>query len=85
VVSLGSLSESDVEVQLVHGLVGQNDELFDTETVTMAKEGPADDGNLRFAGSFTTEKPGRHGLTVRVVPAHPDLASPTELGVIAWA
>ena len=85
VVSLGSLGESDVEVQLVHGIVAQNDELVDVETVTMTNGGVGADGNLRFTGSFTAEKPGRHGLTVRVVPSHPDLASKTELGVIAWA
>ena len=45
-------------------------------------DGPADDGHIRYVGSFVCERAGRYGLTVRVVPAHPDLATPTELGCI---
>jgi hypothetical protein len=43
------------------------------------------DGALRFQGSFGCEVAGRHGFTVRVVPSNPALATPVELGVIAWA
>ena len=39
----------------------------------------------RFAGSFDCFHPGRYGFTVRVVPHHPDLVSPVELGLVAWA
>jgi starch phosphorylase len=36
-----------------------------------------------YAGSITFERPGAFGYTVRVVPHHPLLASPAELGLIA--
>jgi starch phosphorylase len=86
VVHLGRLSDGDVRVELVHGLVGQNDELHDTRTAPMAKEGPADgDGAVRYRGRFACDRPGRYGVTVRVVPSHEDLAAPTELGVMTWA
>ncbi len=32
-----------------------------------------------------TEHAGRYGFTVRIVPRHPDLVSPVELGLVAWA
>jgi starch phosphorylase len=45
----------------------------------------AERGRLRFEGSFTCERPGRYGYTVRVVPAHPDLRDFSEVGLMTWA
>jgi starch phosphorylase len=84
VVALGELQPDDVEVQLIHGAAGQGAELAETTIVPMAPEGTAEDGHLRYKGSFTCEQAGRYGATVRIVPAHPDLATPLELGCVAW-
>jgi starch phosphorylase len=84
-VALGSLDAGEVTVQLLHGLVGQNDELVAPEVVAMTPDGPAPEGHLRYRGSFTCERAGRYGFTVRVVPANPDLVTPVELGCVAWA
>jgi glycogen phosphorylase len=84
-VSLGELAPSEVVVQLLHGPVGQNDELVPAEVVAMTVDGEADDGHLRFRGSFTCERSGRYGYTVRIVPANDDLVTPVELGRVAWA
>ncbi len=75
----------DVEVQLLHGLVGQADELEQPTVVTMAAAVEGATGNRRYRGQFACEQAGRYGFTVRVVPAHPLLTSPVELGRIAWA
>jgi starch phosphorylase len=83
-IALGTLSADDVEVQLVHGPVGQNDELAPPTVVAMSatsSEGP----NLRYRGSFACGQAGRYGFTVRVVPSNGDIADPVELGRIAWA
>jgi starch phosphorylase len=80
-VTLGSLTADDVAVELVHGPVGQNDELLAPPTITTMS--PA--RGTRYRGSFTCEKAGRYGFTVRVVPHHPFLATEVELGRIAWA
>jgi starch phosphorylase len=85
VVSLGGLQPDDVQVQLIHGPSGQGQELSSTTVVPMSPSGSADDGHLRYAGTFTCEQAGRYGVTVRIVPAHEDLVTPAELGVIAWA
>jgi starch phosphorylase len=78
-VSLGDLAPEDVQVQLLHGPVGQNDELDHSHLVVMTGDGD------RFSGTFRCEHPGRYGFTVRVVPNHPDLVTPVELGLVAWA
>ncbi|MGH2685298.1 MAG: alpha-glucan family phosphorylase, partial [Actinomycetota bacterium] len=84
-VAIGNLDAADVEVQLIHGPVGQNDELEDGEVVTMESTSDAGNGHLHYRGSFTLTRAGRYGFTVRIVPANSDLATPLELGVVAWA
>jgi starch phosphorylase len=84
-VQLGSLEPSDVAVQLLHGPVGQGDELADPRIVTLEHAGKDVDGADLYAGSFACDVAGRYGFTARVLPHHPDLASPVELGRIVWA
>lgn len=84
-VSLGGLSPDDVQVQLIHGPSGQGGELSATTIEPMAPAGNAADDHLRYVGSFSCDTAGRYGVTVRIVPAHPDLVFSAELGRIAWA
>ncbi|MDQ3305840.1 MAG: alpha-glucan family phosphorylase [Actinomycetota bacterium] len=84
VVALGDLAAGDVEVQVLHGPVGHNDELGEVSIVTMAPAGEAGDGHLRYRATLTCDRPGRYGLTARIVPAHPDLVTPVELGLVTW-
>jgi starch phosphorylase len=85
-VALGDLSPADVDVQLLHGPVSPTEELIDTLVAPMVVDGAsAEGGRARFQGSFTCERPGRYGYTVRVVPAHPDLRDSSEVGLMAWA
>jgi len=83
-VSLGDLTAEDVQVQLLHGPVGQSDELEQPAMVAMGAAGPAADGHLTFEARIPLDRPGRYGLAVRVVPAHDDLTTPVELGLVAW-
>jgi starch phosphorylase len=70
----------------MHGPVGPSNELAATDVVEMTLVGLAESPGLyRYAGSFVCEQAGRYGFTVRVVPNHPDLMSPAELGCISWA
>jgi glycogen phosphorylase len=85
VVSLGDLAPDDVDVQLVHGPVGQGGELTERSCTSMQHAGPVDDGHVRYAGSLSCARAGRYGFTVRIVPRHPDLVDGSELGLAAWA
>lgn len=78
-VSLGNLTTEDVEVQLLHGRVGPNEELIDAKIVPMAEK----DG--QFEAVFLSERPGKYGFTVRVIPSHPLASSFADLGLIRWA
>ncbi|MGQ0744820.1 MAG: alpha-glucan family phosphorylase [Acidimicrobiales bacterium] len=93
-VSLGQLSPNDVSVELLHGPVGPTGELTDTEVVHMTPAGeaapaagsrPGSGASVAYEGRFACDRAGRYGFTVRVVPAHPELLSYTDLGCITWA
>ena len=89
-VQLGSLGPDDVAVELVHGPVVAGDELTDTEVVRLERAGstaPNDGGRavMRYRARFTCDQAGRHGFAVRVLPSHPDLLAPVEMGCVAWA
>jgi glycogen phosphorylase len=64
--------------------VGLADELAEPSLVSMTLRNGAD-GRYRYEGSFTCDRAGRYGFTVRVVPAHPDLSTFAELGRVSWA
>jgi starch phosphorylase len=86
IVELKGLGAEDIAVQLVHGVVGPNDELHDTTVTPMKLVGLANDhGHYRYEGSLELDRAGRYGFTVRVVPHHDDLLTWAELGRVAWA
>jgi starch phosphorylase len=84
-VSLGTLTSDDVEVQLLHGPVGEGGQLIDPATVAMHDDGAIDAGHRRYAATFAPGVAGRYGYTARVVTAKGDVSPPLELGLIAWA
>jgi starch phosphorylase len=73
-------------VELLHGPISAGDEIARWEVVRMdLKEPAAGPGLSVWEGSFVCDTAGRHGFTVRVVPLHPDLVAPAEMGCAAWA
>jgi len=84
-VSLGSLSPEDVHVQVVHGRVKGEDQLITSSIADLGLAESYEDGRHRFEGQLVLDRPGPFGYTVRVLPRHPGLASPAELGLVALA
>ncbi|WP_033824296.1 alpha-glucan family phosphorylase [Kitasatospora sp. MBT63] len=82
-VTLGPLEPADVEVQVVSGRVDESDGISDAVAIALKPAGGPDlDGRQRYEGSLELSRTGPFGYTVRVLPAHPLLASPAELGLI---
>jgi len=77
---LGGLTADDVLVQCVHGRVGHDGEFGRTHVVPLEMTAPG-----TYAGTITIAAAGTHGVTARVIPVHPDLASPFDVGRVAWA
>ncbi|HEX2050215.1 MAG TPA: alpha-glucan family phosphorylase [Actinomycetota bacterium] len=83
-VRLGRLTPDDVCVQLVHGSVGANGELVE-HALAELRPGPWADGVCTYSGTFTAAAAGLYGYTVRIVPAHRDLITRMDLGLVTWA
>jgi glycogen phosphorylase len=82
-VALGELSPQDVTVQVAYGRAGEQDEIIAPELASLQLEEPPADGSpARFVGEARLGRPGPFGYTVRVLPAHPMLSSPAELGLV---
>lgn len=80
-VAVEGLAPSDLRVDVVHGTVGPDGE-FHREPTTVTLE-PAADGS--FQGDIVLEAPGSYGVSARVIPVHPALATPYDLGLATWA
>jgi glycogen phosphorylase len=84
-VELAGLEPSDVVVQAVVGRVGETDDLADTVTAAMEHVSGVDGDGDRFETVVELPHAGLTGYTVRVLPAHPLLAGPAELGKVVLA
>jgi starch phosphorylase len=84
-VRLGALTPADVEVQAVYGRATENDNLREPTTRALAAGPAGPDGAYRFSGDIPLHRSGAFGYAVRVVPSHPLLVAPTDLGLVANA
>ncbi len=82
-IALGELSPEDVQVQAAYGRVGAHDELINPAYAVLKADSAGDDGRAYYTGILPLDRTGAFGYTVRVVPSHPLMASPAELGLIA--
>lgn len=85
VVRLGSLDATDVRVELLHGSVQADGEFRAPTVQPLQPAGRTDTGALAYEGAFVCTEAGEYGLTVRVVPAHPDQLEWADMGLAAWA
>jgi len=83
-VSLGSLGPDDVDVQVVHGRIGNDDVLVDTTPESLVHAETYEGGRHRFEGRVALSATGPFGYTVRVLPKNPHLAGPAELGCVTF-
>jgi starch phosphorylase len=80
-VAMDGLAAHDLRVDVLHGTVGPDGEFHPepaTVTLTAGEDGV-------FRGDLALTAPGSYGVTARVIPVHPALGSPYELGLAAWA
>jgi glycogen phosphorylase len=82
-VALGELTPDDVRVQVVYGPAGEEDEITDPAFADLELDRDQAGGTVaRYSGEAELGRPGTFGYTVRVLPRHPLLAAPAEMGLI---
>lgn len=84
-VELGSINPSDVQVEIFVAELNGNPEKIKSASVPMHPEGKSPNGKLLFKGSMIQSDSGEYAYTVRIVPHHPDLVHPNEMGLVSWA
>ncbi|MFF2014057.1 alpha-glucan family phosphorylase [Streptomyces sp. NPDC058195] len=83
-VTLGELVPGDVEVQAVAGRVDAADGISGAQVFPLKPAGGQDlEGRWLYEGPLALDRTGPYGYTVRVLPAHPLLASGAEMGLVA--
>ena len=84
-IKLGKVNPNDVSVELYHGPVDSWGSITDGSAVRMDyKEQSQQDGEHWFTGSVRCLNTGQRGASVRVLPNHPDLITPYEMGMVLW-
>ena len=78
---IDGLEASDVAVQALHGPIDSEGEFIGAPQMVQLTRG---DSN-RYEGVYVVGEAGPYGLAVRALPHHPNLISPVEMGIIAWA
>ncbi|MEY2850026.1 MAG: hypothetical protein RI885_2693 [Actinomycetota bacterium] len=84
-VQLDGLSPDDVAVEVVYGRAREGDSLENPHHVALMPDPPVAGAPVQFSGTVPLSRAGSFGYNVRVVPRHPLLAGPAELGLIATA
>ena len=85
-VRLDGLSPDDVAVELAYGRTDEDDDLAgERSVIRLSPVTGATDGVTHFTGTLPLTVTGSFGYTVRVVPTHPQLVSPVELGLVTYA
>ena len=83
-VALGELSPDDVTVEVLSGRTGDDDEIaHPVRTLLRLESAPGSDSVAWYSGEAVLGQPGPFGYTVRVLPSHPELSGPAEMGLVA--
>ncbi|MEI8237905.1 MAG: alpha-glucan family phosphorylase [Actinomycetota bacterium] len=80
-VEIDGLEPSSITVQALHGPINSQGEFIGTpRSVTLQRTTDA-----VWESEYAVGEAGPYGITVRAMPSHPDLISPVEMGMVAWA
>jgi glycogen phosphorylase len=82
---LAGLEPADVVVQVYVGPLNDKGEVVDGETLTLENGEPMQEGLYRYHREIACRASGRHGFSVRMLPAHPDLVTHFDLWSVTWA
>jgi glycogen phosphorylase len=84
-VTLDDLSPEDVEVQVLYGGTTSDDVLTGSYSVAAVVAESFGGGRYRFDADMVVDRAGGFGYSLRIVPSHPAMASPAELGLARLA
>ncbi len=83
-VHLGALAPENVTVQAYYG-EEFNAQILSPSTTGLELAAKLDGGAYLYRGTVTAADSGSYGLSVRIIPTHPNLTQAHELRLISWA
>jgi len=83
-VRLGSLRPEDVEVMLLFGRVNSAGDIMAPKAIPAAWHERDGSSEHRYEATIPSGDSGSYGFLVRLMPCHPLLADPYDLGLVAW-
>jgi len=84
-IRIGTLSAADLIPQVCLGKLHEARDIMAPEIMPMEQQGAVEGDCVPFHASVPCRTSGTHGLTVRVLPRHPDFGHPHEMGLTVWA
>ncbi|MFN0095145.1 MAG: alpha-glucan family phosphorylase [Dehalococcoidia bacterium] len=81
----GGLADDDVRVDVVYGATSAVGEIERHQVVRMNRVGRDGDGTTSYAAAVSPAEGGRFGYAIRVLPDHPHVHNPLDLGLAVWA
>lgn len=81
---MDGLSPDDVSVEVFYGHLHASGEIVNGKVAKMEVVQKEADKSYLYETAITAEKTGHHGFAVRVLPYHPELNNPFEMGLITW-
>jgi glycogen phosphorylase len=84
-IHLGALTPDDVLVELYQGRVDATGEIVEGMPVVMDYQGQTSADRSLYRADIAYSQSGLQGLSLRVLPHHPNLSSPYEPGLVLWA
>ncbi len=84
-VRLGAIDPTDVSVRAYYGTIDDAGNLSGAKDVVMDHMRELGKGVHLFESRITCDTTGRFGYSVRILPSHPRLIHPVDMGLICWA
>lgn len=82
---MNGLTTSDIQVEIYAGSMDSLGDFTHRYKSPMYPVDSSREGWRTYRGAITPAETGRFGLTVRVLPFHPDLIDPRAMGLVHWA
>ena len=83
-VNSDGLKPEQLQVEVYYGPLDSDDNIIDGQSMVMQQLSQIKKNLFRFEAVIPCETTGQHGFSVRVMPHHPDIATPFDSGLVTW-
>jgi starch phosphorylase len=82
---LGKMAPEDIRVDVYYGTIVGDDVLQNSALAPLGEVQKTGEGRYSFNGVIACGRTGNFGFKLRVIPFHPLMADPYEMGLVLWS